>query len=326
MGDLRAPEIPAELQPGPADVPFDLEETLSGVVSLRTVVPEDGFTARTLGTERAGHACAISKDGLFATIGYLTVEAESVWLIDSQGGAIEACVMGYDQESGFGVVRALGPIQARPFEFGSLRGLHEGDPVLLAGAGGRTGTVKSNVVSIRDFAGYWEYALDEAIFISPPHPIWGGAGLLTTDGTLAGIGSLFVQQAQDTGGPMDGNMVVPIDLLTSVLDELLAYGRRIRPPRPWLGVFSAENQGRVVVAGLAEGGPADMAGLTVGDLIIGVGGEPVADLGSFYRRLWNHGEAGVTVPLNVFRDGEIIEVAVASATRESFLIQGSTLH
>jgi len=326
MTEIERPEIPTELQPSAHDVAFDLGAALDSVVSLRSEVPEGGFTARTLGTERAGHAVVINERGLVVTIGYLVVEASQVWLMDNHGGGVEGHVMGYDQETGFGLVQPLGHLNAKPLEVGSSADVGVGTSVILAGHGGPASAVKTEVIDKREFAGYWEYLLDEAIFTSPPHPLWGGGALIDADGRLVGIGSLFVQEADESGSQQHGNMIVPIDILAPIMDELTTYGRRQRPPRPWLGVFSAESSGRVVVAGLWDGGPADQAGLQAGDLVIGIAGRPVADLGSFYRQYWSLGDAGVDVPLNVYRDGDVMEIVVASAAREDFMTKVGTVH
>ena len=311
-------EISPELRPDPADFSFDLEGVLSSVVSIRTEVPGDAFTAETLGTQRRGHGVVIREDGLVLTIGYLIVEAASVWLVDAGGRAIAGHVMGYDQETGFGLVQALDPAGLKPMAIGRSDDLREGDPVLFAGAGGAAQALKSKVVSKHEFAGYWEYLLDEAIFTSPPHPFWGGGALIGTDGTLLGIGSLFVQEAVPGGEPRDGNMVVPIDLLKPILDDLVSSGSAQRPRRPWLGMFSAEAIGKVVIAGLWSGGPAEQAGIEIGDLVLEVDEMPVTDMAGMYRRIWAMGEAGVEVPLIIFRDREIFEIRVPSASRSDY--------
>ena len=202
MTDL-APKIPREFQPDPADLSFDLDLVLASVVSLRTDVPEDAFTAPTLGTERQGHGVVIRDGGLILTIGYLIVEAEQVWMIDSTGRAIAGHPLGYDQETGFGLIQALDPSGLKAVEIGRSGDLAQGDPVILAGAGGRTHALQSEIVSIREFAGYWEYLLDEALFISPAHPFWGGGALFGLDGTLRGIGSLYVQDAVSDNEPQE---------------------------------------------------------------------------------------------------------------------------
>ncbi len=324
--EFEAPMIPDELQPREADVSFDLERALDSVVALHSEIPDNGFTARTLGTERAGHAVVINERGLVVTVGYLVVEAQRVWLKDNHGGAIEGHVMGYDQETGFGLVQPLGRLNAAPIEIGSAENLGIGDPVILAGHGGRAGSVMTEVIDKRAFAGYWEYLLDEALFTSPPHPLWGGGALINEAGRLVGIGSLLVEEVVDGGARQHGNMVIPIDLLPPIMAELTAHGRRQRPPRPWLGVFSAESDGRVVVAGLWDDGPAARAGLQTGDLVIGIAGRPVDDLAGFYRQYWSLGDAGVDVPLNVYREGDVMEIVIASAAREDFMKNVGTVH
>ncbi len=312
------PQIRRDQQPDPAEVSFDLDRVLASVVSIRTEVSDDAFTAGTLGTDRRGHGVVIRDGGLVLTIGYLIVEATSVWMVDIKGRAIAGHVLGYDQETGFGLVQALDPSGLIPVEIGRSGDLSEGEPVIFAGAGGRTQALNTSVVSIREFAGYWEYLLDDAIFISPPHPLWGGGALIGTDGTLRGIGSLFIQEAVSSEQPQDGNMVVPIDLLEPILDDLASTGRANRPRRPWLGMFTAEAVGKVVVAGLWSGGPAEEAGIEIGDLVLEVDDTPVTGMANMLRHIWSLGEAGVEVPLIIFRDRSVMEIRVNSASRSDY--------
>jgi S1-C subfamily serine protease len=318
MDDPTDFQIRDDLQPDPDEVPFDLERTLSAVVAVRAEVPDDGFTAQTLGTERRGHGVVIRDNGLVLTIGYLIVEATRVWLVDSAGRAAPGHVVGYDQETGFGLVQALEPLQAAPMPLGVSAALAVGDPVIFAGAGGRPQALATEVAAIREFAGYWEYLLDAAIFTAPPHPFWGGGALIGPDGKLCGIGSLFVQEVTPGEAQREGNMVVPIDILKPILDAMVTTGRSGRPRRPWLGMFTAEAVGKVVVAGMWNGGPAHKSGIEVGDLILEVDGQPVAGMPSLFRRIWSMGEAGVEVPLMIFRDRKILEIAVPSASRSDY--------
>jgi S1-C subfamily serine protease len=312
-------DIPAQLQPNPRDCAFDLERALLSVVGLRSSVSDDAFTAATLGTERAGSGVVIRADGLVLTIGYLVTEAETIWLSSADGRAIAGHVLAYDQETGFGLVQALGRLDLPALPLDDLSALRIEDPVIVAAAGGRHHAVKSVVVARQEFAGYWEYLIDSAIFTAPAHPFWGGTALIGRDGTLMGIGSLHVQQGTGRGTARDVNMMVPIDLLPPILDELLTYGRVNRPPRPWLGMYAAESNERIVVAGIAPNGPAQAADLRAGDGILAIGSDAVTDLPSLWRQVWASGSAGAEVPLKLLRDGKILTVRIKSADRASFL-------
>jgi S1-C subfamily serine protease len=282
-------------------------------------VPQDAFSASTLGTERAGNAVLIKENGLVLTIGYLMSEADSIWLYSNEGQALAGHALAYDYETGFGLVQALGRFDAPPLPIGSAADLAVGEPVIVGGAGGRRRSISAQVMVRREFAGYWEYLLDEALFTAPAHPNWGGAALIARDGALAGIGSLFVQQSVDGGPAQDLNMIVPIDALKPILKDLLAYGRVPRPARPWLGIYAAETEGRVVVVGLSPRGPAQQVGIRKGDVILTVGDQEVTSLAELYRQIWALGAAGVEVPLTLARDERPRLAAVKSADRSQFM-------
>jgi S1-C subfamily serine protease len=294
----------------------DIDQLLRSIVTVRASIPDDAFTARTLGTLREGSGVVIRENGLVLTIGYLITEAEEVWLTTHEGRVIAGHALAYDQETGFGLVQSLGPLGLPALDFGSAARAKLGDPVVLADGAGEF--VEANIMAMQEFAGYWEYMLEAAIFTAPAHPSWGGAALIDSQGKLLGIGSLRLE-ITGSGESSDANMVVPIDLLPPILDDLLARGHSKKLPRPWLGVFSAESDGKVVVVSLAEGGPAARAGLREGDVIADVRDGQVAGLADFYRKVWNCGAAGTEVPIRIVRKGRDAWIRVKSADRRSFL-------
>ena len=305
--------------PTPDEVSFDLETVLGSVVSLRARIPEDAMTASILGTERAGHGVAINDSGLVLTIGYLITEADSVWLVDNANTTVPAYVVAYDQETGFGLVQALQRFPVRGLPLGSSATLSEGDYVVFAGHGGVSEAVAAEVVLKREFAGYWEYLLEEAIFTAPAHPNWGGAAVIGRDGSLRGIGSLLVQHVRSEAEAFNANMVVPVDLLKPILEELLTFGRQNKPGRPWLGMMTTEYEGHLVVAALTTGGPAEQAGVEAGDVVLEVNGESVSGLATMFRRVWRLGEAGVYVPITVYRNDSTREIVIESVNRDQRL-------
>jgi S1-C subfamily serine protease len=311
-------KVPPVAQPKPEDYDFDLNRALGSVVGIRSVVPADAFSAETLGTERAGNGVLIREDGVVLTIGYLITEAESVWLTFSDGRAVQGHTLGYDQETGFGLVQALARLDVPALPLGQSSAAAVGESVVVGGAGGRHHSVAAHIAARQEFAGYWEYVLDEAIFTAPAHPNWGGTAMIGPHGDLLGIGSLQLEQPGEKGS-QHLNMIVPIDLLKPILDDLLTLGRRNRPPRPWLGLYATEVNDRIVVVGLASRGPARKAELRTGDVVLAVGGTEVSDLAGLFRRIWSLGNAGVEVPLTVYREGRTFELKVPSADRRKFL-------
>jgi S1-C subfamily serine protease len=310
--------VPTGAQPKPEDYEYDLNRALDSVVAVRSVIPGDAFSAETLGTERAGNGVLIREDGVVLTIGYLITEAEQIWLTFNDGRAVPGHVLGYDQETGFGLVQALARLDAQPLTLGQSNTASIGERVVVGGAGGRQHSVAARIAARQEFAGYWEYVLDEAIFTAPAHPNWGGTAVIGPRGDLIGIGSLQLEQPRERGTE-HLNMVVPIDLLKPIFDDLLTLGRRNKPPRPWLGLYATEVNNRVVVVGMSSRGPARKADLRTGDVVLAVDGTEVNDLAGLFRRIWATGNAGVEVPLTVYRDGRTFELRIPSADRRRFL-------
>ncbi len=310
--------FPRELQPRADEVAFDLASALASVVSLRADVPEDAFTASILGTERTGNGVVIGDDGLVLTIGYLITEAETVWLTTNDRRVIQGYPLAYDFPTGFGLVQPLGSLGVKPLPRGSVTSVETDDDVIVIGNGGHAHALKARINDKREFAGYWEYVLDEALFTAPAHPEWSGAALVGDDGHLLGIGSLLVQEQVDED-TVHGNMFVPIDLLAPIIDDLTRQGRRSGLPRPWLGLYAAEVKEKLVVSALASGGPAELAGVRPGDLVLEVGGQRVSELAPFFRAMWRMGPAGTDIPLVLIRDGARVDIKIHSADRGDFL-------
>ena len=311
-------EIPPSAQPRAQDYGYDLERTLSAVIGLRAIIPPDGFTAETLGVERAGNGVLIG-DGLVLTIGYLITEAETIWLHLGDGRVVAGHALGVDPETGFGLVQALGKIDLPALTLGSADAVEIGERVVVGGAGGRTRSVAARIAAKQEFAGYWEYVLDEAIFTYPAHPNWGGTGADLAAGRVDRH-RLAAGRTRARGRENEHlNMIVPIDLLKPILDDLRKFGRVNRPIRPWLGLYSTEIEDRIVIVGIAPKGPAARAELKTGDVVLEVAGETVSTLTQFYRKVWSLGPAGVEVPLTLYRDGVTFEVGVNSSDRAKFL-------
>jgi S1-C subfamily serine protease len=300
------------------------DEILSAVVKVKAFINPDGRTAENLGREREGSGVVIDKNGLILTIGYLMVEAHAAAITTNDGHSVPASIVGYDNESGFGLLRAMLPLKARPVVLGYSGALKPNDKALAVSFGGRDHALPVRIAARRDFAGGWEYLLENAIFTTPPHPFWSGAALIDRHGKLVGIGSLIVTDVTGNGTGAAGNMFVPIDRLAPILGDLMTDGRVQAPPRPWLGMTTGEIAGHLVVRNVTPDGPAQKAGVHSGDLVTGVNGKAANNLADLYRKIWALGSAGTVVPLDIIRNSETRRIDVPSMNRLDHLRLNST--
>ena len=281
------------------------------------------MSAGLLGTERVGHGVRIRADGLIATIGYVVHEADNLW-IGARDTVVPGFVVGYDFDSGLALVKPSLPLHGPTMPLGSAASLVVGDAVTIISSGGtEQQSIDARVVAKQEFAGRWEYVLDQAVFTTPPHDSWSGAALVDSQGRLCGLGSLVIQGFETEAGTSTVNMFVPIELLAPIVDEIIEHGRRLSPPRPWLGMLVHDDQQDLTVVGVYRNCPADKAGLRPGDIIVGIDDEPVIGLANMFRRVWSLGSAGVDVPLNVLRNAEKMQLKVRSGDRAGFQRKGT---
>lgn len=295
------------------------EKILQAIVKLHARIPPTARTAKILGQEREGNGVLIDRNGYILTIGYLILEAEQVEVTDFSNNQIDATIVGYDHKTGFGLIRSNRHLDLEPMKLGESNSIKVGDPLLVAGHGGAEVVHGVRVVSRKDFAGYWEYLLENAIFTTPPYSDYGGAALIGRDGRLLGIGSLLTQVVISDVGSMPSNMFVPIDRLKSIIKDLKTKGRSALPSEPWLGLHAQEAHGRVFVIRTTTDGPAFQAGIKSGDIILKVNEKPVNGLADFYRKVWAVGDAGDFVPLTVLQESQIRKIQIRSRDRSDFL-------
>ena len=296
-----------------------LIDAANAVVGVKVKAIPNARSNESLGDERVGSGVVIPRDGLVLTIGYLILEADSVEITDSSGQTVPASVVAYDHATGFGLIKPLAPLSEKPIKFGTARPVAQLDRMMIVTGGAEQQISLATVVSKRHFAGYWEYMIDNAIFTAPPRLDHSGAALINKDGELVGIGSLFVMDALVPGERLPGNMFVPIDLLAPVIDELVRTGMQAQSKRPWLGVNSLEEDGRIKVMQVNDESPAANAGIEAGDIILSVNGEKVTSLDRFYQQVWQSGPAGVDVPLTLLHGVDMRQVTVRSIDRQAYM-------
>jgi len=324
--DAARREAPASA-PGEARQYQHLVDAAGAVVAIKVKAIPNARSNQNLGAERTGSGVVFAPQGLILTIGYLILEADQVEVTTASGRSVPATVAAYDHATGFGLLKPLGPLGVKPIELGSSSKIDVDDHLLVVASGDDTedGLSVAAVVSKRPFAAYWEYLLDEAIFTAPPRTDFGGAALINREGKLVGIGSLFVMDASGAGERMPGNMFVPIDLLKPVLEEMIATGQQKGGRRPWIGLSSVEEDGRIKVVRVSADGPAEKAGLAPGDILLSLDGEKLGNLPDFYRKLWSSGKPGTDVTIRVLKGTDVQEVKIHTIDRVEMLRKPSTI-
>ena len=296
----------------------EAEKALDAVVEIRISVPQNARTAERFGTNRVASGVVIDEAGHILTIGFQTIEAETVQIVGKDHKTVNAIVVAYDRNTGLGLLRATSPLQVTPMPLGSSSEVKKGDPVLAVSYGSSAPVHGVTVVERKEFAGPWEYLLQNAIFTVPPIERFSGAALIDRNGQLVGIGYLFSQLTIEDLGVMPTNMFVPIDLLKPILSDLKLSGSSKLTPRPWLGVRTQELYGHLIVERVTSGSPSEKAGIKTGDIILAVNKQDVHGMADFYRKVWALGKAGVDVPLSILQGIQIREVVVHSIDRKQY--------
>jgi S1-C subfamily serine protease len=314
-----------------------LQRASDAAIGVLVRVVDGSVSAETLGAVRKGTGVVIGEDGVVLTIGYLILEAEQIDLVLDDGRVVPARPLAYDVATGFGLVQSLLPLPLKPVPLGDSAAIGP-DETLMFVSGGQGGAVSPAKLMARgQFAGYWEYLIEGALFTSPPRPDHSGAGLYNRRGELVGIGSLVLSDARaslrqpgawlrpdgasDTApaARMPGNLFVPINLFKPIVDELRQRGRSQASERAWLGLSCAESEGRLTVLRISRDSPAERAGVRPGDRILRVDGAGVDDLPGFYRRIWQGGDVERDVQIEVSRSGEVVPLVLHTVDRQMTL-------
>jgi serine protease Do len=311
---LSAPTSAPERRLNPGEIsslPSFVRRVEPAIVGLRVRNSESAASSSRLGSRRFGSGVIFDARGYALTVSYLLLDAIEVEARGRDGRTVAARVVGFDLDTGLGVVKLEGE---GPWPVAAL-----GDSREVA-AGARTGTVGVDedndlvqvtgaVNAVRRFSAYWEYMLDRAIIVSPASPQWGGSAVVNDRGELIGIASLRL------GDPPHVNLAIPIEKFVPVKDELIDSGRvASRPPRPWLGLYTIAMPAGLFVSELSPVGPASRAGFRQGDRILKVNGVAVASQEEFYEQLWSR-RAGDLIELSVQRDNQVRTISVPSVDR-----------
>ena len=297
----------------------NVQRFYESIVSIRSIVPPEARTAASLGVEREGNGVAIDENHIL-TIGYIVLESESIEIGLFDGRRLPAKLVGYDHTSGFGIIKSVIPLTMPPLQLGNSDDINSEQDLLILPSPNRGAGSIVRSVSRRPFTGWWEYYVESPIFTTPPIGFWAGAPILNGKGEVLGIGSLFVSESVP-GISSPGNMSVPINLLKPILRDLLSHGRRKSKIQPYLGILSDDSDDQIIVTRVSKGGPAFRAGIKPQDIIVTINGSQISNLESFYKKVWESGEAGVTIELSVLRKGSLLNFKVKTVDRLDYFFK-----
>ncbi len=289
---------------------------LQSVVYIHTTVSRDHPSTKILGNERLGSGVVVDPSGLILTVNYVVMGAQTISVAFQKGRRTKAEIVAQDFEVGLALIRVNRQGLAAA-EVGAGDVLERSDEVILLGAmqPQERRVTGGFVTYVGEYEGYWEYLIDHGIVSNAPNPGYGGGGLFTTTGRLAGTVSLNLNEIARS------SLAIPIDCYRSHRDELVHHGRVVsRPRRAWIGIFAHVVEEGVVVAGVVPDGPGERGGLQDGDVIVSLNAEEVASRREFYMSLWRH-EPGEPLTLEVMRDNKMRRFEVKGGDRAHFYRQ-----
>jgi len=285
-------------------------EATPSVVFLRSEVPPEHPSAAILGEERLGTGVAVAGDRVL-TAHYLVLGARRIEItgFDGRERAVRRTVV--DHTTGLALVTLDGPeLRAAPVD--EAYEPRPGLPVFLltrARDGERKATT-GHVSAVGPFEAFWEYMLDRAIMTTAINPGLAGAPLFDLDGRLLGLVSLGLAAVGRY------SLAIPAGLYLARREAMEAK-EGPRSGRAWVGFFPQAFDGGVLVTGVVDGGPADRAGVTRGDLLLSLDGQSVSSLRELYGALWRKGP-GDAVGLQILRDSAIRVVEITAGDRDDF--------
>jgi serine protease Do len=298
-------------------VPEDLLDFFFGPRGSHPNIPDE-FQQR-----GQGSGFIISSDGYILTNNHVVGDASRVSVRLSDGREFEAEVVGSDKMSDVAVIK-VDATGLPSLPLGDSDSLEQGEWVIAVGSPfGLSHTVTAGIVSAigRGSMGLTEYGdfiqTDAAI-----NPGNSGGPLLNLDGEVVGLNTAIFSRS---GGYMGIGLAIPINMVKAVRDQLIETGA---VTRGYLGVgiqavtpefadeFGLADANGIIVAHVQEGKAADQAGITRGDVIVKLNGDPVGEVEAF-RNTISLMRPGTKVRLELLRDGRAVRETVELGELES---------
>jgi S1-C subfamily serine protease len=271
-------------------------------------------TVRTPRGTGAGSATVISDAGHLLTSAHVVEGADRVELAFADGSEARARVVGRDPLSDLAVLLADDPTPS-PVPFGDAAALRVGQLVVALGnPHGLAGSVTAGIVSAlgRSLPTRAGRVVDEVIQTDAAlNPGNSGGALADSAGRLVGVNTAVAGVGL--------GLAVPITATTREIIDALRTAGRVR--RAWLGIAGARVRLRpeiavrvgapngVQVASVMAGSPAAAAGARQGDVVVSLGGTPIATVTDITRQMVERA-IGSRMEMTVWRNGALVDVVV----------------
>jgi putative serine protease PepD len=274
-----------------------------------------------------GSGEVIKSDGYILTNNHVIAIAAhggSVEVLFSDGHSEPATITGRDPQTDLAVLKVQPSHNLKVISLGSSSSVKVGQPVVAIGAPlGLSSTVTSGIVSALDRTVQVPAENDEtALLVSAVqtdaaiNPGNSGGALVNCDGQLVGVPTAGAAVPSSAGGSIGLGFAIPVDLATSIADEIIATGRVTHAffgmhtvPIPPAAAEEAGVPEGLFVQTVVPGGPAASAGLQAGDVITSIDGQP-ATSNIQLEELTLTKKPGDTVNLEYARDGHSAKATV----------------
>ncbi|WP_080700734.1 trypsin-like peptidase domain-containing protein [Bordetella hinzii] len=292
--------------------------------ALRQLFGQIPGLSRRESSNSLGSGVIVSPQGYVLTNFHVVEAADAIEVALADGRQAAAKVVGADTETDLAVLKLAGQLDPLPVaSYAEGRNLRVGDVVLAIGNPYGVGqTTTQGIVSALGRNGLgintYENFIQTDAAINPGNS---GGALIDTQGNLVGINTAIYSE---TGGSLGIGFAIPIDAARRVMDEIIKTGK-VR--RGWLGIepqdltpelarafrLDASASG-VIIAGILRGGPADQAGLRVGDIVQALNGQPARNTVTLLGQIAAV-TPGQSAVLRVLRAGKTLDIKVTMGTR-----------
>ncbi|MFT7224139.1 MAG: serine protease DegS [Cellvibrionaceae bacterium] len=274
-----------------------------------------------------GSGVIINSEGYILTNHHVIDSAEAIFVSLNDGRNLQAKIVGHDQETDLAVLKIeAGGIHS--ITLGEPQQVQVGDVVLAIGNPFNVGqTVTQGIISATGRHGLglnvYESFLQTDAAINPGNS---GGALIDANGKLLGINTAILNR-NNSGTSIGIGFAIPADIAVNIMSDIISNGEAIRG---WLGIearslnpnlitdHNSRRQNGVLITSIYTNGPADKAGLKIGDILTHINNQPIQN-GREGMNLIAQARPNDMVKITIYRNGQKQQVTAVAGKRPSQL-------